>query len=132
MIRSPAPTPAGQEREALLAGASTDEPRRHRSSSYGSRGPEEASSQDRQSFSNGSVASPAPGGACKPNVSKGSAALLKKSDGSKVDKVSDSVEGRTAAKDGSTLVRHCFFRSSPCWIGQWTAIKQRSVDSESV
>lgn len=103
-VSSPAPTPAGQEREALLAGASKDEPRRHRSSSYGSRGPEEAS-RDQQSLSNASAASPSPGGgARKPHVSKGSTALLKKSEGGKVDKAGDSGDGRTAAKDGSTLV----------------------------
>lgn len=115
MISSPAPTPAGQEREALLAGASKDEPRRHRSSSYGSRGPEEAS-RDQQSLSNASAASPSPGGARKTHVSKVSTALLKKSEVGKVDKAGDSGEGRSAAKDGSTLVS-CYYYVAPFEIG---------------
>ncbi|CAM9248360.1 unnamed protein product [Laminaria digitata] len=101
-VSSPAPTPAGQEREALLAGASVGQPRRYRSGSYGSRGPEEAA-RDRQSSSNASAGSPVPGDSRKSLVSKGSASLLKNNAG-KVEKVVDSGEAASAAKDGSTLV----------------------------
>eukprot|EP00904_Undaria_pinnatifida_P007497 jgi/Undpi1/3878/HiC_scaffold_16.g07246.m1 len=102
-VSSPAPTPAGQEREALLARASLNQPKRHRSDSYGSRGPEDAA-RTRQSSSNASQASPEPSGARKSLVNKGSTPLLEKGEGGKVEKGIGSGEGRSAAKDGSTLV----------------------------
>lgn len=63
-------------------------------------------------------------------MSKGSVALLEKSEGGKVDRVGDSVEGRTSAKDGSTLVSY-FSSCEPFldWSKDKTATKQVSIDS---